>query len=204
MIKFILFIAAVFTAALIVGLKLADAARPHHTVAYCRYVAREAAAYRRADWAAQDGLQEPRTLAGYHAGRRINSCPRARQQLVNWRTRFSRAHTLLLGLNQDIPAAILHYFGPELGPGAIVVAHCESGTGLTRAEIPAALNASNGLYHGIFQMGDPGNWEVNTYGVWRGQVRYATVVDQVAAAARMQQARSWSVWACRPDGSVAY
>lgn len=165
--------------------------------------AREAAAYYRAwTWRWQDALQTPRNLASYKPGVRVHSCRRARALVRDvWRPRAVRWRHTYARLNGNIREAIRAYFGSE-GEGAIVVAECETGHLLD--DIPAALvvRSPGSQYVGIFQMSD--RWEIQRYGVWRGQVRYSTVVDQVAAAARMWRARTWQAWACRPDGTVAY
>jgi hypothetical protein len=175
---------------------------PPRAVRVCPRVLHAVKKWRESTWDWQDTLQEPRNTSGYVAGVRTRSCRVARQALVNWHVRTKRAYTLVRHFNSDIRSAILFYFGSDVGPGAIVVANCETGGLLDN--IPAALAVSNGHYFGIFQLGDPGLWEIHRYATWRGVERYTTVIDQVAAAARMQRSRSWSAWACRPDGSVAY
>lgn len=164
--------------------------------------AREAAGYYRLwTWRWQDEAQVARDVRGYRPGVRARSCNRARALMRSWRTRAVFWRHTTARLNGSIRVAIRAYFGAEAG-GATVVANCETGGLLDNPAAALVVRSPGSQYVGIFQMSD--RWEIQRYGRWRGEVRYATVVDQVAAAARMWRARTWQAWACRPDGSVAY
>lgn len=159
-----------------------------------------AAYYRVWAWRWQDQLRVRRDRRDYVPGRQVRSCERARTLAARWQTRAERHRTRVRYLNSHVRAAILSVFGPVEGPGAIVVAGCETGHLLD--DPAAAMAIRTGQYIGIFQMGE--GWEVHTWARWRGRVRYGTVLDQVWAAYRMWRDRTWQAWACRPDGSVAY
>lgn len=156
--------------------------------------------YRVWTWRWQDELRVRRDRRGYRPGRVVQSCGRARELAHVWQSRAEHHRLRVRYLNRHIRAAILSVFGPDVGPGAIVVARCETGDLLDNPE--AAMHVRTGQYVGIFQMSD--QWEIQTWGRWHGRVRYETVLDQVWAADRMWRARTWQAWACRPDGSVAY
>jgi hypothetical protein len=180
----------------------------------CRDVRHAAAYYRTWTWRWQDAAQVPRDTHGYRPGIRVRSCSHARALARSWHLRARFWRLTVNRFDHDVRAAIRAYFGSE-ADGAITVAHCETGGELDNPY--RALNRRNGWYGGIYQMGDgpgPGllvngvyltlGWEIQRYGRWRGKVRYSTVADQVAAAARMYRDRGWGAWSCRPDGSVAY
>jgi hypothetical protein len=77
--------------------------------------------------------------------------------------------------------AILHVFGPY-GDEALRVASCESGRG---------VNASNGQYLGMFQMG--------SYARARYGHGYTPLVQAKAAYAYfVDSGRDWSPWSCKP------
>jgi hypothetical protein len=77
--------------------------------------------------------------------------------------------------------AILHVFGPY-GAEALRVASCESGRG---------VNASNGQYLGMFQMG--------SYARARYGHGYTPLVQAKAAYAYfVDSGRDWSPWSCKP------
>ena len=166
----------------------------------CADAVEGAAYYRLWTWRWQDQLRVKRERRDYHPGRPVRSCSRARTLAVRWQTRAERHRARAAYLNSHVRAAIISVFGPDEGPGAIVVAECETGHLLDDPE--AAMSVRTGQYVGIFQMGE--GWEVHTWARWRGRVRYGTVLDQVWAAYRMWRDRTWQAWACRPDGSVAY
>lgn len=83
-----------------------------------------------------------------------------------------------------IKVAIYKAFGPRYGPQAIRVASCETGGTFD-------LNAHNGQYLGLFQMGSN---ERRLYG--HGSTAYA----QAKAANRyfIASGRDWSPWSCKP------
>lgn len=83
--------------------------------------------------------------------------------------------------------AIISVFGPD-APGAITVAACESGGG-----VPANIdiNAENGQYKGMFQMGDN---ERATYAT----IGYSTPYQQTVAAHNYFVLYGWSRWDCQP------
>jgi hypothetical protein len=168
--------------------------------ARCPDAVRGAAYYRHWAWHWQDEQHVRPHLRGYRAGRSVQTCSRARTLAVNWQARAERERLRTRYLNRHIRAAILSVFGPDVGLGAIAVARCETGDLLDQPR--AALQVRTGQYVGIFQMSD--QWEIQRWARWQGRVRYRTVLDQVSAAHRMWQDRTWQAWACRPDGSVAY
>lgn len=86
---------------------------------------------------------------------------------------------------QNAINAIRAVFG-KYASQAIRVAYCETGGTFS-------LNATNGQYRGLFQMG---SWERATYS--RG--RYSTALDQTMAAWRYFAATGydWSPWECKP------
>lgn len=111
----------------------------------------------------------------------------ARWALTVWRSR-QRATCRLAAALRDPRHAILAVFGPVHGPGAIVVAKCESGLRTT---------ATNGQYRGIFQMGSS---ERARFG------HSETVLGQVVAAHRyfVASGSDWSPWQCRPNGGLGW
>jgi hypothetical protein len=194
----VLLIATVLCALAVVS--LAPAAHSTKTAAVCSDALEGARYYREWTWRWQDQLHAPRDRRDYRRGRLVLSCGRARHLAQVWQNRAVQVRRQTRYLNRYIRSAILSVFGPDEGPGAIVVARCETGDLLDQPR--AALHVSNGQYTGIFQMSD--QWEIQKYGRWRGRVRYGTVLDQVWAAYHMYRARTWQAWACRPDGTVAY
>jgi hypothetical protein len=178
----------------------APAAHARSTAAVCPDALEGARYYRIWTWRWQDQLHVRRVRRDYRRGQLVASCDRARHLAQLWQDRAERVRLRTRYLNRHIRAAILAVFGPDDGPGAIVVARCETGDLLDQPK--ASLKISNGQYTGIFQLSD--RWEIQRFGRFRGRVRYRTVLDQVWAAYRMYHARTWQAWACRPDGSVAY
>jgi hypothetical protein len=196
--KTLALIAAVLAALAVAG--PASASPKGEVARRCPDTVRGAAYYRAWTWRWQDRLHVRRQLHSYRRGRPVQTCARARQLARTWQRRAELSRRRANYLEHHIRAAIRWVFGPELGPGAIVVAECETGHLLDNRE--AALQVRLGQYVGIFQLSD--RWEIQRWGRWRGTVRYATVLDQVWAARRMWRDRTWQAWACRPDGSVAY
>jgi hypothetical protein len=196
--KRLTFIATVLCALALVP--IGTPARASKAAAVCPDALEGARYYRVWTWRWQDQLHVRRDRRNYQPGRLVETCGHARRLARVWQDRAERGRLQATYLNKHIRAAILSVFGPDAGPGAIVVARCETGDLLD--DTAAALKVRTGQYVGIFQMSD--QWEIQTWARWRGKIRYETVLDQVWAANRMWRARTWQAWACRPDGSVAY
>ena len=118
----------------------------------------------------------------------------ARRTLVASRAKAARAHAalaqrktqnerrrLLASIERSPQKAICHVFGPYCGE-ALRVARCESGY---------SVNAENGQYLGLFQMGTS---ERQIFG--HGD----TALEQAQAAYRyfVDSGRDWSPWSCKP------
>ncbi len=116
-----------------------------------------------------------RTLAASHA-----RAARARAELHR-RTVQADRRRLLASLERSPEKAICHVFRDYCGQ-ALRVARCESGY---------SVNAQNGQYLGLFQMGSS---ERQLFG--HGE----TALEQARAAYRyfVRSGRDWSPWSCKP------
>jgi hypothetical protein len=116
-----------------------------------------------------------RTLVESRAG-----AARARAELGRRKAQAQEAR-LLASLEHSPQRAICHVFGSHCGE-ALRVARCESGY---------SVNAQNGQYVGLFQMGSS---ERRIFG--HGD----TALEQAQAAYRyfVSSGRDWSPWSCKP------
>lgn len=134
--------------------------------------------------------------------------PRSFKRLKSWRTwhldRSVTWHANVLNATRKLPYDPMdaeHWISVAFGSlagEAWSVAHCESRLRRpTDADnLRRALAAQNGQYLGVWQMG---NYARSRYG------HGSTIREQaLAAAAYRFEAGSWSPWACRPGGWVAY
>jgi hypothetical protein len=105
---------------------------------------------------------------------------RARAELKERQARAERRR-LLASFERSPQKAICHVFGSYCGE-ALRVARCESGY---------SVNAQNGPYLGLFQMGTT---ERRLFG--HGE----TALEQAQAAYRyfVRSGRDWSPWSCKP------
>ena len=138
---------------------------------------------RRATWRHQDSVGVDRTPS---AGREleVDGCAYLRWLKARWAHRADRAWRLVVRL-RDPEAAIRWVFGAEADK-AISVAACESGD--TDGDLsPHVVNAENGQYLGMFQMGSS---ERALYG------HGSTPLEQARAAKRYHDRSGWRPWSC--------
>ncbi len=136
---------------------------------------------RSATWSWQDKLLVARTKTAY-AERRINSCGYLKWQGHLWAGRADHVYRQYAELKQ--PAKAICYVFGVYCQQALAVASCESGHAYS-------INAHNGQYLGMFQMGSS---ERATYG--HGD----TPLEQALAAHRyfIDSGKDWSPWSCKP------
>jgi len=135
--------------------------------------------YRGATWKIQDRLGVKRTKI---SKKPITSCKYALWVATLWKARTKAWREIERQLKDPV-VAIRVVFGGH-SEEALSVASCESGH-------TYSVNAQNGQYLGIFQMGSN---ERETYG--HGNTPYA----QAKAAHRyfVASGRDWSPWECKP------
>jgi len=149
--------------------------------------------YRAATWRWQDKLERSRTRSNFHRFR-ITSCRYAEwvanlweKRAVKYRKAFADVQEAkrkkLAEINSSPQAAICHVFGAYCSQ-ALAVARCESGF---------SVNATNGQFLGLFQMG---SYARSAYG------HASDALGQAWAAFRyfVASGRDWSPWQCRPYG----
>lgn len=149
--------------------------------------------YREATWKWQDKLGISRTKFSRD---RIHSCAYAwwagdlwRERAAKWRGKYEAHVKFVKSLNWNPVAAIRYVFGPH-ADAAVAVADCETGGTFD-------VNADNGQYLGLFQMG---SWERATYG------HGSTALEQARAAYRyfIAAGSDWSPWQCQPSGHLQW
>jgi len=135
--------------------------------------------YRSLVWERQDVLGEHR-LSTYYPERKKHACAYKHFVMVSWRG-MAQAYRKQLDKLDDPEIAIRVVFG-EYADQALAVSSCESGH---------SINAHNGQYLGLFQMGES---ERRIYG--HGNTAY----EQALAANRyfVASGRDWSPWSCKP------
>jgi len=140
--------------------------------------------YRAATWHRQDERLVHRTSTNY-AERRSHSRQYLASVAIRWRARARRERAL--AKKYENPLAAIRYVFGRYAEQAIAVARCEGGS-----PVPS-VNAQNGQYLGIFQMG---SGERSRYGHSR------TALGQATAAYRyfIAGGKDWHQWQCRPGG----
>lgn len=104
-----------------------------------------------------------------------------KQRLAIWRDRLAQCRQLLAGARANPRIAINLIFGPYRNQ-ALAVSRCESGY---------SVNAQNGQYLGIFQMGSS---ERARYGHGHDALEQAIAAHRYFVAS----GRDWSPWSCKP------
>lgn len=110
-----------------------------------------------------------------------------KKRAMTWRERYEDRLNLLSKLNNDPRAAIRYVFGVHAND-AISVASCETGGTFD-------VNASNGQYLGLFQMGSS---ERARFG------HGSTALEQARAAYAYFSISGWSPWQCKPGGGLRW
>jgi hypothetical protein len=136
---------------------------------------------RLATWGWQKKIFVPRTRTNY-AERTTHACGYLKYLGRTWAGRADYTFRRYVEL-QDPEEAICHVFGNYCSQ-ALRVSACESGHA-------HSVNAHNGQYLGMFQMGSS---ERATYG------HGATPLEQAMAAYRyfVASGKDWSPWSCKP------
>lgn len=149
--------------------------------------------YRSATWSWQDKLEQTRMRSNFNPYK-VQSCKYAEWVAKYWAKRAVKLRKLyadiqeakrkeLAEINSSPQKAICHVFGSYCSQ-ALAVAKCESGF---------SVNATNGQYLGLFQMGD---YARSTY----GHARDALGQARAAYAYFIAAGSDWSPWQCRPYG----
>lgn len=168
---------------LLVGIALvgstAGEAEPVPMKETCKSLHKGITFYRNAVWKIQDDLSLRPTKASKAP---IRSCKYARWVADLWRTRLAIWQEVLHSLED--PVVAIRFVFREYSDQALRVAACESGHAYS-------VNAHNGQYLGMFQMGD---FARSTYG------HGSTPLAQARAAHRyfVASGRDWSPWSCKP------
>jgi hypothetical protein len=141
------------------------------------------AEFRDKTWHWQDKLYKKRTTTSY-SERRVKGKKYLKWAAKLWKKRAAKHYKLYASL-QDPKKAICYIFGPYCRD-ALKVAGCESGH-------TYSVNAQNGQYLGMFQMGA---YARSRYG------HGYTPLEQAHAAYLyfVASGRDWSPWQCRPWG----
>jgi hypothetical protein len=128
-------------------------------------------------WRCQNAINRPRSPVSYAAER---SSSVAFRKWVHdlWENRADFHCGLARQLSKPIQA--IHAVFGAAGHDAVMVARCES---------HLDVNAANGQYLGLFQMG---SWARATYG------HGPTALEQARAAYRYFRVAGWAPWACKP------
>ncbi len=113
----------------------------------------------------------------------------------SWTTRYNAVSEIIRSYD----------WSPTSDDGAIQVVRCETGNTFD----PAERDNGTSQFIGLFQMGAEARRYATEYPFKSSDhetARNGSATSQVEAAYRLYVAggRSWSQWACRPDGSIAY
>jgi hypothetical protein len=139
-------------------------------------------------WAHQDALGLERTPTARKA-RATVSCKYLHWIVRRWSLRADTHWRIWARLQWDTRAAICFVFKGYCGQ-ALAVFTCEAGD-------PPSVNATNGQYLGIAQMGAyaRGRYGHSSSALGQARAAYAYFVDS---------GRDWSPWQCRPDGGLRW